>query len=222
MRRRRTSLLVLSEPDQDTRTNRLTRKQARIQAPQACPFSDHNLPVSHSVQIHLSAMGVTRLVLLLFLALGTVISTPSADTVQSQIEVNKSNATALRTIPAPPWVDAPEFRGTTAILWSCLATLIACVYTAIHLNIPDAGAGQLLRKKMSWVFLTILAPEISLHSASTQYFAARRFLTALRRLQKESDAAPKDVCVSLCRPKYCACTLGAFHVVGYATNSHAV
>ncbi|PQE22158.1 hypothetical protein CJF31_00011267 [Rutstroemia sp. NJR-2017a BVV2] len=56
--------------------------------------------------------------------------------VWSVIEVNKDNLTALRTLDAPPWVSASQFRGTMSILQSCILTLMASVYTAIHLNVP--------------------------------------------------------------------------------------
>lgn len=35
------------------------------------------------------------------------------------------------------FVSAPNVRGTLDILWSCLATIIACTYTVLHLNIPE-------------------------------------------------------------------------------------
>src|ERR1700736_4279874 len=52
--------------------------------------------------------------------------------------VNANNLTALSTLTAPSWVYAPDYSGTSNILYSCLPTLVACIYTAIHLNVPEA------------------------------------------------------------------------------------
>jgi hypothetical protein len=34
------------------------------------------------------------------------------------------------------WQPGPEGRGTLSILWSCVLTMILCVWTALHLNVP--------------------------------------------------------------------------------------
>ena len=53
------------------------------------------------------------------------------------------NFTALRTDIAPPWVPDPDNRGTWSLLYSCVFTLVLCVWTAIHLNIPSYHESQL-------------------------------------------------------------------------------
>lgn len=40
------------------------------------------------------------------------------------------------------YVQGPNTRGSLQIVWSCLATLIACTYTVLHLNIPEQRAGR--------------------------------------------------------------------------------
>jgi len=40
------------------------------------------------------------------------------DTLEAQILQNKDNLTALRLIRAPSFVESPQFRGTTAIIYS--------------------------------------------------------------------------------------------------------
>ena len=97
------------------------------------------------------------------------------------------NRTILQTQISPPWVSSSGIRGTSDILWSCLLTLTACVYTAIHLNIPPAHEGkrQFLWRKSKWVALTLFAPEIVLYCALTQFLEARKLVKELNKLAGE-------------------------------------
>jgi hypothetical protein len=61
------------------------------------------------------------------------------------------------------WKDGPRERGTFGILSTCLITLGFCVYTSLHLNIPEQGKAtwrHRLPEKALWVFIGIVAPEI--------------------------------------------------------------
>lgn len=110
------------------------------------------------------------------------------------ISANKDNMTALQTIDAPLWVSAPQFRGTMAILQSCILTLVACIYTAIHLNVPvRVDWLSLLVTKARWVLIALFAPEIVLFSAASQFRDAWKFRNALRALQDESETADKEI-----------------------------
>lgn len=40
------------------------------------------------------------------------------------------------------YVQGPNTRGSLQIVWSCLATLIACTYTVLHLNVPEQLDGR--------------------------------------------------------------------------------
>jgi len=40
------------------------------------------------------------------------------------------------------YVQGPNSRGSLQIVWSCLATLFACTYTVLHINIPKQRAGK--------------------------------------------------------------------------------
>jgi hypothetical protein len=104
--------------------------------------------------------------------------------VWSQILSAKNNMTALQTIRAPPWVSASEFRGTIAIVQSCLLTLVACIYTALHLNVPKKKDWRsLLLLKTQWVLAALFAPELVLYHAATQFFQARKLRNRLWDLQ---------------------------------------
>ncbi|CZR32441.1 uncharacterized protein FPRO_02011 [Fusarium proliferatum ET1] len=118
---------------------------------------------------------------------------PGLEFVKEQIfkHLKAHNDTALRTIRAPSFVGSPEIRGTMTILWSCVITLIACLYTALHLNVPgDTKALPMFREKFKWVVIGLVAPEVVLYLASSQFLDARRLskeLTLLWRQQHQSE-----------------------------------
>jgi hypothetical protein len=75
------------------------------------------------------------------------------------------------TVPAnqtAKWHPEPTFRGTWSILSSCLITISLCVWTAVHLNVPEHGQKdyfggwvtmQQLRKA-KWLLIGLFAPEV--------------------------------------------------------------
>ena len=97
------------------------------------------------------------------------------------------NKTVLGHEIAPSWIASPGFRGTSDILWSCLVTLTACVYTALHLNIPATHKTQWqrIRTKLRWVSIAVLGPELVLISAIDQWRSARELCRALQSLDTE-------------------------------------
>lgn len=105
------------------------------------------------------------------------------------ISQNKNNLTALQTIRAPGFVSSPEVRGTTDIVFSCVVTLIACIYTALHLNVPmQSGLLYNLILKGKWVFIGLLAPELVLYLAISQFLQARSLVKELNALlEKKSN-----------------------------------
>lgn len=95
--------------------------------------------------------------LLLFCILKTVGSIPVQDA------GNSTTNDALKFEPS--WVPGPSRRGTMVILFSCILTLILCVWTTVHANIePEIwkAGGRLNRKKLMWSVVTLLFPEIAL------------------------------------------------------------
>jgi hypothetical protein len=93
-----------------------------------------------------------------------------------------TNRTSLNDVIAPAWVADPSGRGTWGILSSCVFTLVLCVYTAIHLNIPakkDSKSTVWLRK-IKWVVISIFGPEVVVLTALDQLLSAREFLRNLR------------------------------------------
>jgi len=110
------------------------------------------------------------------------------------IRENRDNLTALRTINVTFWVPSPEFRGTISILQSCSLTLVACVYTALHLNVPrKTDWKHMLLTKLKWVINTVLAPEVVLFIAAEQLRQAQKFVRELRSMQSKSTVAGQEV-----------------------------
>ena len=99
------------------------------------------------------------------------------------------NFTALRTDIAPPWVPDPDNRGTWSLLYSCVFTLVLCVWTAIHLNVPSYHESQISQwfRKVKWVLLAIIAPELGVYTACYQYFKAKNLIRQLVEISLEKE-----------------------------------
>ena len=81
------------------------------------------------------------------------------------------------------WIPNPEKRGSSDILQGCLITIGLCVWTAVHLNIPEDGDPRFLLsyqtwRKCGWVFLGLFAPEMLIYTAWYQRFKAKQFMNA--------------------------------------------
>src|SRR5262249_11175534 len=68
--------------------------------------------------------------------------------------------------------DVHTCRTLSSVIWSCVTTLLACVWTAIHRNIPGPNEGRVAKVlEMAKIFLvTLLVPEWTLIWAVRQYF----------------------------------------------------
>ena len=64
------------------------------------------------------------------------------------------------------WKPSPTTRGTNEILSTCLITMLLCVWTAVHLNISPPGSfWEPNLRKIGWLILALLAPEIVAYTA---------------------------------------------------------
>jgi hypothetical protein len=80
------------------------------------------------------------------------------------------------------WLDEPNTRGTYSLVSSCIFTLGLCVWTAIHLNIPErASAGRQFLRKLVWLAVGLLAPEVVTFTAWNQYADAARLVRELAK-----------------------------------------
>ena len=79
------------------------------------------------------------------------------------------------------WAPEPSGRGTWAILWSCLATIFICTWSALHLDVPNGhGRWYLFFRKLGWMLIAATAPEIVLYNAADNFFESRDLLRHLR------------------------------------------
>ncbi len=106
------------------------------------------------------------------------------NTVFAELEILQNNITALHDTRALGWVSAPNLRGTSSILYSCLLTLFASIYTALHLNVPPSGSSfrSLLFTKVRWSLTALFAPELVLYYAATQLVQARKMAKRMSEL----------------------------------------
>ncbi|TFK70498.1 hypothetical protein BDN72DRAFT_958776 [Pluteus cervinus] len=88
---------------------------------------------------------------------------------------------------APCECSQPLERTLTDIIRSCLLTIAACVYRAIHQNIPDPnaswGARQWVRIKIT--FFALVAPEAVLWWAMRQWAGAKAIADEVNKIKPE-------------------------------------
>lgn len=96
--------------------------------------------------------------------------------IEALLKDANGNRTTFNSETAPGWIASPNSRGTADILWTCLVTLTACVYTALRLNIPSKHRSQWRRTwtKAKWVLIALIGPEVVLWAAIDQFQQARR------------------------------------------------
>ncbi|KAJ4145386.1 hypothetical protein LMH87_004238 [Akanthomyces muscarius] len=85
------------------------------------------------------------------------------------------------------YVSDPDGRGTLSLVLSCLLTLILCVWSAVHPNVPAQERRGSLKATIlfttKWVLAGIYAPELVVFVAWRQWCSARM-------LQKHIDQLP--------------------------------
>ena len=89
------------------------------------------------------------------------------------------------------WEQEPNGRGTWGVLSTCTITMVLCVYTALHLNLPPPnplpeGTSTWTRlsqsrscRQVRWMLMALLAPELVVFTAWTQRKAAIELTEAM-------------------------------------------
>ncbi len=96
------------------------------------------------------------------------------------------------------WVSTDYGRGTSDILWSCLASIFLCVWTVIHLPVPcfsrfEGGRivpGEPSRSWRNWIIksgivpaaISVIAPEYLTFIAILEFLEALNTRKRLKRL----------------------------------------
>ena len=94
------------------------------------------------------------------------------------------------------FVQPPNARGTLDIVYSCLAVIVLCTWSILHLNVPTQitpadGRQKLMRSlfrtltKVKWMAFNVLAPEWPFAQALCGFLS-------LRQLQKRFDCYSDD------------------------------
>ena len=80
-----------------------------------------------------------------------------------------ANSTALSN-PSYNWEAEPKRRGTVGIISLCFSTMIICVWSTLHFDVPIRRYTVTRRffLQMSWMIITLLAPEVLLCLAITE------------------------------------------------------
>jgi hypothetical protein len=92
------------------------------------------------------------------------------------------------------WVSSGSGRSTSDILWSCFSILLVCTWKCVHLNLPrleESTAGWLKwvcipywperpllwkwLRKIGWMGVIVMAPELGVAMAMGQYLEATEF-----------------------------------------------
>lgn len=90
------------------------------------------------------------------------------------IRSNAADAHPVLLDSVPLLVNTTQYRTIWFIVRSSLATIFACVWTAVHLNVPDPrGIWYITLRRRLWATMyAFLAPEFVLAWAGRQYLAA--------------------------------------------------
>lgn len=87
------------------------------------------------------------------------------------------------------FVGDPNQRGTYSLVISCLLTLILCVWSALHLNVPHPGDTIWYRFWVNtrWILTGVYAPELVVFTAWRQWSSARILGRRVRANDTRSD-----------------------------------
>jgi len=106
---------------------------------------------------------------------------------------NPTNNTTTPHMPEFLWVEEPSFRGSSGILTFCVSTLIICVWSALHFDIPQRRHTNTERFAFGilWMIVGVLCPGGLLTSAIFQRIDASILEGyASLSLQSETQAKP--------------------------------
>ena len=106
---------------------------------------------------------------------------PSASSLAHPLSTMSSNST----LESPPflWRSGPSSRGTLQILTTCASTLLVCVWSAIHKDVPEVRLSTYseLKRKLAYLAVTIFVPEFLLLRAAAQLLLARALVNEVRK-----------------------------------------
>ena len=86
---------------------------------------------------------------------------------------SSSNTTVLST---PACICPADQRSIWDILWSCLATILACSWVSVHPNIPslNESSWRTFLRRLEFMFWAVMGPELIITWAFRQWTSGRR------------------------------------------------
>lgn len=113
------------------------------------------------------------------------------------------------------YVKDPNGRGTISLVLSCLLTLVLCVWSALHLNVPERNRKGIttIWINFRWILAGIYSPEMVVFAAWRQWCSARMLNGHIQSLLEEQDAGRHDsnAAGSAKGPQQCTVTWSMTH-----------
>ncbi|KAF2832754.1 hypothetical protein CC86DRAFT_452155 [Ophiobolus disseminans] len=101
------------------------------------------------------------------------------------------------------WKSSSTERGTLDLLSSCIITLVLCVYSCLHLNIPEHERTRWYHKvgkQAIWILLGIFTPEMVTYIAFEQRVAAGYFERHMNEALFSTKPADRSEDIELAQP----------------------
>ena len=104
-----------------------------------------------------------------------------------------SNTTTASSEPVG-YVQDPNGRGTPSLLISCVLTLILCVWSALHLNVPSRNHSAVGDAWLNtrWIITGIYAPELVVFAAWRQWCSAKLLQKLVTGTLDNTSPKPSD------------------------------
>lgn len=84
------------------------------------------------------------------------------------------------------WEAEPATRGTFNILSSCIITLLLCVWSSVHLNLPRNDQGSIYKflRRLAWIASALIAPDYLILTAWNQRKVAKKISIEVNETSK--------------------------------------
>lgn len=98
--------------------------------------------------------------------------------------------TDLETSDYVGFTSDPNGRGTPSLLLSCLLTLVLCVWSALHLNVPRQCEGNFstVLTYLRWITTGVWQPGLAVFTAWRQWCSARALGWMVKEMEENLEA----------------------------------
>lgn len=151
-------------------------------------YTRHNIGTSSLLLSEMSSFRISCFFVLTTLrryhSAPTASISPSLAAFATDTPILPANRTSPRFVG---FVDGPNSRGTASLVLSCLLTLLLCVWSALHLNIPKQGQNPLQSffVYIRWIIVGVYAPELVVFTAWRQWSSARILNTIVESMEEK-------------------------------------